>query len=141
MSVNKVVLLGNVCEDPRIITFEDGGKVANFSLATNQRAFKGRDGRTVKERSDFHNIVLNSRMIEIAEKYIKKGDKLYVEGTLRYRQYTGKEGAKKTNAEVHATVLELLTYHKKGEEQKAGQEAEEIPETVQAAPVDDGLPF
>lgn len=110
MSVNKVILLGNVCQDPAIKTFDKGGKVAQFSLATNKRGYTTKDGREVQEKTEFHNIVINmSGLAEVAEKYLHKGDKVYLEGELRTRQYDDKNGTKHYITEVYVSSMELLT--------------------------------
>lgn len=109
MSVNKAILMGNVCADPRIKNFDDGGKVAQFSLATNKRAYKTKDGRDIPEQTEFHNIVINRKgLAEVAEKFVRKGNKVYIEGELRTRQYDD-SGATRFVTEVYATEMELLT--------------------------------
>ncbi len=114
MSVNKVILMGNVCHTPKVTTFDDGGKVAQFSLATNKRGFKTQDGREVPEQTEFHNIVINrTGLAGVAEQYVKKGDKVYLEGELRTRKYEN-EGASKYITEVYVSTMELLTPKEKG---------------------------
>ena len=109
MSINKVILLGNACQDPVIKVFENGGKVAQFSLATNKRSYKTKEGREIPERVEYHNIVINQRgLADVAEKYIHKGDKLYIEGELRARQYE-KNGQKHYLTEVYVVTLEMLS--------------------------------
>src|SRR5690554_7456905 len=77
--VNKVILLGNVGKDPEIKYFDNDVAVANFTLATSDRAFKTRDGQEVPERTEWHNIVAWRGLAKIAESYIKKGSQLYIE--------------------------------------------------------------
>lgn len=115
MSINKVTLLGNVCQDPKINTFDNGGKVAQFSLATNKRAFKTKEGKEIPERVEYHNIVINvTGLADVAEKYIKKGDKLYLEGELRTRSYDDSNGVKRYVTEIYVSVMEMLTPKKDG---------------------------
>ena len=110
MSVNKVFLLGNVCEDPRIKVFNNGGKVAQFTLATNRRAYKAKDGKEIPEKAEFHNLVVSvPGLVDVAEKYVKRGNKLYVEGELRNRTYEDGDGVKRFITEVVAHTMELLT--------------------------------
>lgn len=110
MSVNKVILLGNVCADPKITTFQDGGKIAQFSLATNKPGYKTKDGREVAEQSEFHNIVINrSNLAKVAEQYVRRGNKLYIEGELRTRSYVDKANIERYITEVYVDVLEMLT--------------------------------
>lgn len=108
MSVNKVILLGNVCEDPRIKVFNNGGKVAQFTIATNKRAYKAKDGTEVPEKAEFHNVVVSaSGLAEVVEKYVKRGHKLYIEGELRNRTY--EDGVKRYITEVVVHAMEMLT--------------------------------
>ena len=110
MSVNKVILLGNVCEDPRIKVFNNGGKVAQFTLATNRRAYKAKDGKEIPEKAEFHNLVVNATgLVDVAEKYVKRGNKLYVEGELRNRTYEDGDGVKRFITEIVVHSFELLT--------------------------------
>lgn len=108
MSVNKMTILGNTCADPKITQFQGGGKVAQFRVATKKPAFKKEDGTEVPERSDFHNIVIRGKLADVVEKYIKKGDKVYLEGELHYRKYE-KDGIEREVAEIYAYTLEMLT--------------------------------
>lgn len=109
MSVNKVILIGNVCQEPAFKVFNNGGKVSQFSLATNERAYKTKSGTEIPERTEFHNIVLRGGLADIAEKYIRKGDKLFIEGTLRYRSYENENKVKVYITEIYATSLEMLS--------------------------------
>lgn len=110
MSVNKVILLGNACEDPRIKVFNNGGKVAQFTLATNRRAYKAKDGKEIPEKAEFHNLVVSAPgLVDIAEKYVKRGNKLYVEGELRNRTYEDGDGVKRFITEIVVHSLEMLT--------------------------------
>lgn len=108
MSINKVMLLGNVTQEPKVRTFDDGGKVVNISLATNKRGYTSRDGREIPEQTEFHNVVINRKgLAEVAEKYIHKGDKVYFGGELRTRKYEA-NGVTHYSTEVYVDELELL---------------------------------
>jgi len=110
MSVNKVILLGFTCRNPEIKSFDSGQKVANFSLATNKRAYKTANGTEVPEQTEFHNLVIWDKLADVAERYIKKGDKLYIEGELRTRTYEDKlGGAKRYLTEIYVSTLEMLS--------------------------------
>jgi single-strand DNA-binding protein len=86
-SLNLVQLIGNVGRDPEVKTFQDGGKVANFTLATSEK-WKDKQSGEPKERTQWHNIaVFNEALVEIAQKYVKKGSYLYVSGQLETRSY------------------------------------------------------
>ncbi len=144
MSVNKVILLGNVCEDPRIKVFSNGGKVAQFTIATNKKAYKAKDGTEVPEKAEFHNVVVSaSGLAEVAEKYVKRGHKLYIEGELRNRTYEDGDGVKRFITEVVAHTMELLT--PKAENKSAATEQPQDGTCKQpkkeAEPGDYDLPF
>jgi single-strand DNA-binding protein len=99
-SINKVTLLGNVGKDPDIRSFQNGGKVAHFSLATTER-WKDKTTGEPKAETEWHNItVKNDKLVGIVEKYVKKGSKLYLEGKLETRKFTTKEGVDKYTTEV-----------------------------------------
>ena len=108
MSVNKVILLGNVGKDPEVRYFDNGGAVANFSLATSERGYTAANGTQVPDRTEWHNIVLWRGLAEIAEKYVKKGSKIYVEGKIRTRSYDDAAGNKRYITEVWGDNMELL---------------------------------
>ena len=106
MSLNKVMLIGNVGKDPEIRYLDGGGqnnpnaKVANFTLATSER-YRDRNGNP-QERTEWHNIVAWRNSADIAEKYVKKGTQLYIEGKLRTRDWTDQSGNKRYTTEVYA---------------------------------------
>jgi single-strand DNA-binding protein len=108
MSVNKIILLGNVGKDPEVRYFDNGGAVANFTLATTERGYTAANGTQVPDRTEWHNIVLWRSLAEIAEKYVKKGSKLYVEGKIRTRSYDDSNGNKRYITEVWGDSMELL---------------------------------
>lgn len=138
MSVNKVTLLGNTGKDPDFKTFENGGCVAQFTLATTKRAFTTKDGRQIPERTEWHNIVLQNRLAKVAQQYVHKGDKLYIEGELRTRSYNDANGVKRYITEIVATDMEMLTPKATG----AGTQAPPPPAPDAPAPSEtDDLPF
>lgn len=107
MSVNKVILLGNAGRDPEI-RYADGRPIASFSLATTERAYTTASGVAVPERTEWHNIVMWGKNAEFAEKYIRKGSKLYIEGKIRTRVWEDKNAIKHNVTEIYADTLELL---------------------------------
>ena len=138
MSVNKVTLLGNTGKDPDFKTFENGGCVAQFTLATTKRAFTTKDGRQIPERTEWHNIVLQNGLAKVAQQYVHKGDKLYIEGELRTRSYDDGNGVKRYITEIVATDMEMLTPKATG----AGTQAPPPPAPDAPAPNEtDDLPF
>lgn len=141
MSVNKVILMGNVGKDPDVKTFDNGGVVAQFPLATTKRGFKTKDGKEVPERTEWHNIVLSNGLAKVAEQYVKKGDKLYIEGELRTRSYEDNNGVKHFITEVYGYDMEMLTPKKDG--QSSGQQQSSAPTPPPPIPDQnkDDLPF
>lgn len=108
MSVNKVILVGNVGKDPEIKYFDNDTAVANFPLATTERGYTTRNGVQVPERTDWHNIVAWRGLAKISENYIKKGTQIYVEGKIRTRNYDDQSGNKRYITEIVADVIQLL---------------------------------
>jgi single-strand DNA-binding protein len=99
-SVNKVILLGNLGRDPEIRSMQSGKKMASFSIATSKR-WKDRNTQEQKESTNWHNIVVfNEGLVDVIEKYVKKGSKIYVEGELSTRKYQDKEGNDRYTTEV-----------------------------------------
>lgn len=109
MSVNKVTLLGHLGQDPRITEFDNGTKSCSFSVATSERAFTTSNGKEIPERTEWHNVVMFGKLAEVANTYLKKGDKVYLEGMNRTRSYEGKDGIKRYTTEVHISTMEMLT--------------------------------
>ena len=107
-TVNKVILIGNLGKDPEIRRLENGAIVASFSIATSE-SFTDKNSGEKKEITDWHDIVLWRGLAEIAEKYIRKGTKIYVEGKLKKRSWQDKEGNTKYNTEVIGEELTILS--------------------------------
>ena len=108
MSVNKVILIGNVGKDPDVRYLDSGVAVATFSLATTERGYTLQNGTQVPDRTEWHNIVLWRGLAQTAEKYVHKGDKLYIEGKIKSRSYDDQNGIKRTIVEIFADNMELL---------------------------------
>lgn len=109
MSVNKVILIGHVGKEPRVKHFDGGSAVATFSLATTDRAYTLANGTNVPERTEWHNVVATNRLAEVVEKYVHKGDKLYLECKLRTRDYDDSKGVKHYITEVFVDSMEMLS--------------------------------
>ena len=107
-TVNKVILIGNLGKDPEIRRLENDAVVASFSIATSE-SFTDKNSGEKKEITDWHDIVLWRGLAEIAEKYIRKGTKIYVEGKLKKRSWQDKEGNTKYNTEVIGEELTILS--------------------------------
>ncbi len=108
MSVNKVILLGNVGRDPDVRHPAQGQVVASFKEATSDRAYTNANGVQMPERTEWHNIVMWGKNAEVAERYIRKGTKLYIEGKLRTRTWEDKNTIKHYITEVYVDSFELL---------------------------------
>ena len=107
--MNKVILRGNVGQDPQITDFQNGGKVAQFSLATTERGFTTKDGREVPEQTTWHNIVVKKKgLSEICQQYVKKGTPLLIEGKISYRSYEDNAGQTRYITEIIVEEMELL---------------------------------
>ena len=105
---NKVQLIGRLGQDPEIITFEDGGKMAKFSLATDE-SYKDKNGQKV-ERTFWHSIVVKNGLVNVVENYVTKGQEIAIEGRLANRSWDDKDGNKRYSTEV--VVNELLMFSK-----------------------------
>ncbi len=108
MSVNKVILIGNVGRDPEIRYFENDRAVANFPIATTERGFTTASGQQIPERTEWHNVVIWGGLAKVAENYVRKGTQLYIEGKLRTRSWDDKDGNKRYTTEVYVDNLQLL---------------------------------
>ena len=108
MSLNKVMLIGNVGKDPEIRYIDNGVCTATMSLATTTPGYTLQNGTQVPEHTEWHRIVLWRKLAEIVERYVHKGEKIYIEGQLRTRSFTDKKGATRYVTEIWADNLELL---------------------------------
>jgi len=147
--VNRVILIGNLGKDPEIRTTEGGVKVANFSLATTE-TYKSKTGERV-EKTEWHNIVLWRGLAEVAESYLKKGNSIYVEGRIRTRDWTDKDGNKRYTTEIEADNMVMLgsrrdqqgpgEYGNGQRSEKASQPEPLAPEGDMSQEAEDDLPF
>lgn len=110
--MNKVLLIGNVGKEPEVRYYEQDQAVASFPLATTERGYTLQNGTQVPDRTDWHNIVLYRGLAKVAEKYIHKGDKLYIEGRIRYRSYDDQKGMRRYVTEILAENMEMLTLNR-----------------------------
>ena len=140
MSVNKVILVGNVGKDPEVRYLEKNVAVANFTLATTERGFTTQSGVQVPDRTEWHNIVAWRGLAELSEKYIRKGSQLYIEGKIQTRSWE-KDGIKRYTTDIVADVIQLLGKRpdKPEEQQAASAGADVVSEPPM--PSDDDLPF
>jgi len=128
-SVNKVILLGNIGKDPEVRETK-AGNIANLTMATSER-YTDKSGQK-QEKTEWHNLVVFGKLADIVAKYVKKGDKLYVEGSITTRKWEDKEGNTRYNTEIKVRDLTMLG----GTEKRSTQ-----PEVVAAGDDEDSLPF
>lgn len=116
-TLNKVMLIGHLGDDVKVTYFEGGGAIGRFPLATNDSYTNRQTGERVTN-TEWHNIVVRNKAAEICEKYLSKGDKIYVEGRLRNRQWQGEDGVTRYTTEVHVNDFTFLS--NKNENQNQG---------------------
>ncbi len=109
MSLNKVILIGNVGKDPDVRYFDAGVGIANFPLATSERGYTLSNGTVVPERTEWHNIVVRKDLVPFVEKWVRKGSGLYVEGKIRTRSYDDQTGIKRYVTEIYADRVEFYS--------------------------------
>ena len=106
-SLNKVMLIGNLGDDVKMHQFEDGGCIGRFPIATNESYTNKQTGEKV-DNTEWHNIIVRNKAAEICNKYLKKGDKVYVEGKLKTRKWQGDDGKPRYSTEVHVSEFNFL---------------------------------
>lgn len=107
--MNKVMLIGNVGQEPEIRYYEQDQAVAKVSLATTERGYTLQNGTQVPDHTDWHTLVFYRQLAKIVERYVHKGDKLYVEGRLRYRAYDTQKGERRYVTEIYVDNMEMLS--------------------------------
>ena len=137
--INKVILIGHLGKDPELRNFEGGNVTAKFSLATTE-TYKDKTGNKV-DSTEWHNVVMWSRLAEIAGKYLRKGSLIYVEGKLKTRSWDDKEGQKKYTTEVVADIMTMLDKKSSGDNNDSDSGSASAPANSNAAEADDDLPF
>ncbi len=154
-SLNKVILIGNLGADPEVRSTANGGRVATLSLATS-RQWKGQGGER-QEKTEWHRVVLwnsnYSKLADVAEQYCKKGDKIYIEGSIEYRTWQDREGQTRYTTEIRGREMIMLSGRSGGGDDsyssskvgaaasssKPNESFEDFPEALDAE--DDDLPF
>ena len=144
-SVNKVILVGNLGKDPEVRRMTSGDPVVNLSIATSE-SWRDKASGERKEKTEWHRVVIfNKNLAEVAEKYLRKGSKVYVEGQLQTRKWTDKDGAEKYSTEVvlqnFRGELTMLDGRNGGEGGGGGRGAGEAPASFQRDEMDDEIPF
>lgn len=144
-SINKVILIGNLGKDPEIRRMENGIAKASFSLATSE-SYRDKTSNEIKTNTDWHNIVLWRGLADVAEKYLRKGMQVYIEGKLKTRSYQDPGGATKYITEIVGENLVMLTKGTSGDNSSASQQqgSGQFGDDISAADLDtatDDLPF
>lgn len=117
--VNKVILVGTLGRDPETKTFPNGGSLTQFSIATSESWTDKNTGER-KEQTEWHRIVLHNRLGEIAQQYLRKGSKVYIEGSLRTRQWTDQNGQERYTTEIRGEQMQMLDSNRQQGEQGQG---------------------
>lgn len=141
-TLNKVMLIGHLGDEVKMHFFEGGGSIGRFPLATNE-SYTNKDGERITT-TEWHNVVVRNKLAETCEKYLTKGDKIYCEGRIKTRQWTGEDGQTRYTTEIHVRDLTFLTNKKsEGQVSQATQQTTKAPKPAQKNTEDpaDDLPF
>jgi len=146
-TLNKVMLIGHLGDEIKMHYFEGGNSIGRFPLATNETYTNRQTGEKVTT-TEWHNIVVRNKLAEICEKFLSKGDKVYLEGRIKTRQWEGQDGAKRYSTEIHVTDMTFLTTKKDLDpnQQKSSTSKKEQPSSNSMVnepeqEQDDDLPF
>lgn len=137
--MNKVMLIGNVGKEPDVRYYDRDQAVAQVALATTEKGYTLQNGTKVPDHTDWHNVIFYRGLAKVVENYVHKGDKLYVEGRIRYRSFDDNKGRRRMVTEIYADSLELLTPKRQDVDPKkenSNTAAAELPEKD-----NDALPF
>lgn len=144
-SVNKAIIMGNLGRDPEVRTMQDGNKVVNLSVATSE-TWKDKTTGERKEKTEWHRVVIfNENLAKIAEQYLSKGSKVYVEGQIQTRKWTDQSGAEKYSTEIvlqrFRGELQLLNGKSESGSGYGGQSGRDAPPAGGPGELDDEIPF
>lgn len=140
MGINKVILIGNVGKDPEVRHLDSGIAVTTFPLATSE-TYKNKEGQKVTN-TEWHNVVLWRGLAEIAEKYVKKGNPLYIEGKIRTRSWDDKDGNKRYTTEIVTDIMQMLGSKQSNEDSAAAtSESTSTVDIENISAGEDDLPF
>lgn len=139
--VNKVILIGHLGKDPEVRHLENGTSVANFTLATSE-SYKDKTGNRI-DQTEWHNIVVWRGLADVAEKFLKKGSQIYLEGKIRTRSWEDQGGNKKYTTEIVADTFNMLSKKDDSSQQQASQSSQTPSSVQKSSPIDeaDDLPF
>ena len=138
-TLNKVMLIGHLGDDIKMHYFDGGGSIGRFPLATNESYVNKRTGDKISN-TEWHNLVVRNKAAEICEKYLSKGDRIYVEGRIKTRKWTGEDGADRYSTEINVNEFTFLTTKK---DVSQTSPSDSVPNTnSEAVPLEkDDLPF
>lgn len=138
-TLNKVMLIGHLGDDIKMHYFEGGGSIGRFPLATNESYVNKSTGEKISN-TEWHNLVVRNKAAEICEKYLSKGDRIYVEGRIKTRKWTGEDGADRYSTEINVNEFTFLTTKK---DVSQTSPSDSVPNTnSEAVPLEkDDLPF
>lgn len=135
--VNKVILVGNLGKDPEVFTFENGVKKVSFSLATTE-SYKDKEGNRI-DQTEWHNVVLWRGLADVAEKYLSKGNQVYIEGKIKTRSWDDKDGIKRYTTEIYCDNMTMLSGRKEQSTTASAEVNEPNAEPIEGP--EDDLPF
>jgi single-strand DNA-binding protein len=141
--INKVTLVGRVGADPEVYTTPQGVKTARVRLATTEKWFN-KETATTEELTEWHNITLWRALADVADKYVRKGSLLYIEGTIHYRKWQGKDGVERQMTDITATTMQMLNKVEDAPKPEPQYTPVQYPNEVTAPEVEtpaDDLPF
>jgi single-strand DNA-binding protein len=134
-SVNRVTLVGNLGRDPETRTFPSGDQVCNVTIATTDK-WKDKQSGEMREATEWHRVTFNGRLAEIAAQYLQKGAQVYVEGQIRTRKYTDKDGVEKFSTEIRADQMQML-----GSKERQAEAPQRATQRQQSRDDDSSIPF
>ncbi|WP_456375417.1 single-stranded DNA-binding protein [Thiolapillus sp.] len=145
--VNKVILIGNLGKDPETRYMPSGGAVTNITVATSE-TWKDKQSGEQQERTEWHRVVFFNRLAEIAGEYLKKGSKVYIEGSLRTRKWQGQDGQDRYTTEIVASEMHMLDrregstdYSQSAPAGRNNQQSSSAPQQMHADDLEDDIPF
>ncbi|KVV13849.1 single-stranded DNA-binding protein [Flavobacterium sp. TMP13] len=138
-TLNKVMLIGHLGEDIKMHYFEGGNCIGRFQLATNEVYINKSTSEKITS-TEWHNLVVRNKAAEICEKYLSKGDKIYVEGRIKSRQWQGEDGVTRNTVEIQVTEFTFLSTKKENESNKQNQ-VTELPKNTNFDASNNGLPI
>ncbi len=142
-TLNKVMLIGHLGDEVKMHYFEGGNSIGRFPIATNETYTNKQTGEKVST-TEWHNIVVRNKLAEICEKYLSKGDKVYVEGRIKTRQWEGQDGNKRYSTEIHVVDMTFLTTKKELNANQTSSQPkpqEQQNTKVEEPPLEEDLPF